>query len=377
MIVENPMIIPSDNHAQRIAAIDWMRGIVMILMALDHTSLFFNTDRIFADSVLLYEPGTQFATDQFLTRWITHICAPTFVFLAGTSIAISNFQRQQQGMGNTVIDRELLLRGAFIALLDLTIFSLAAGKPILQVLYAIGISMMLIAHLQYLGGRAVFWLSLLIIAGSELLLMALWQPGHEVPFWLALTFVPTFNTTYTVLYPALPWLGIMMLGWVLGRRLIIEPSRSWASHRLLMTSGWFALTLFVILRGFDGYGNMFMQLEGDTLVHWLHVSKYPPSLTYSLLELGLMAITLSLLMRLERSQKNINPNGPVLVFGQTALFFYLAHFGVLTTVKYLFEPGELAQTYWITLLVLITLYPICRIYRSLKWRHPQSLLRFL
>jgi len=365
------------NNAQRIVAIDWLRGIVMILMVLDHTSWFFNEQRIFADSVLLYEPGIQFAADQFFTRWITHICAPTFVFLAGTSIAISNFQRRQQGISDAVINRELLLRGAFIALLDLVVFSLAGGKPVLQVLYAIGLSMMLMVHLQRLGTRIVFWLAILIIAGSELILMMLWQPDGEVPFWLAITFAPVFGETYTVLYPALPWLGIMMIGWVFGERLIAEPSFSSMPYRLLMTCAWFALTLFVVIRGADGYGNMYMQLEGDTLINWLHISKYPPSLVYTLIELGLMALILSLLMRLESFKKSIYSNGPVLVFGQTALFFYLAHFGVLVVLKFFFERGSLIQTYWITLLVLIILYPICRIYRTLKWRHSQSLLRFL
>lgn len=369
--------MPFDKNAQRIAAIDWLRGIVMILMVLDHASWFFNSQRIFADSVLLYEPGTQFATDQFFTRWITHICAPTFIFLAGTSIAISNFQRQQQGMSTAAIDRELLLRGAFIALLDIALFSLIGGKPVLQVLYAIGISMMLLVHLQRLGAGTVFWLAIVIAAGGELLLISLWQPGGEVPFWLAITFVPVFGEKYSVLYPALPWLGIMMLGWVFGERLIAKQSATWKPERLLMTCGWFALTLFVVIRGLDGYGNLFMHLEGNTLVHWLHVSKYPPSLAYTLLELGLMAILLSLLMRLESWKKTIHPNGPVLVFGQTALFFYLAHFAVLTALKPLFERGSLEQTYAITLLALIILYPICRAYRTLKWRYPHSLLRFL
>lgn len=371
------MTVPFDPNAQRIAAIDWLRGIVMILMALDHTSWFFNTGRIFADSVLLYETGGVFASDQFLTRWITHICAPTFVFLAGTSIAISNAQRRQQGISNAVIDRELLLRGAFIALLDLCVFSLASGKPILQVLYAIGISMMLMVHLQRLGSRTVLLLALAILAGSELLLMALWQPDGDAPFWLAITFAPVFTDTYTVLYPALPWLGIMMLGWVCGAQLISKRPDQWAAERILMTIGWFALTLFVVIRGLDGYGNMFMSLEGNTLTHWLHVSKYPPSLTYLLLELGLMAIIFALLIRLEAVKSAVNRNGPVLVFGQTALFFYLAHFCVLTALRFVLERGSLEQTYWITGLVLLILYPICRAYRSLKWRHPQSLLRFL
>lgn len=371
------MIIHFDKNTQRIAAIDWLRGLVMILMALDHTSWFFNEQRIFADSVLLYKPGDLFAADQFFTRWITHICAPTFVFLAGTSIAISNFQRREQGISDAVIDRELLLRGAFIALLDLCVFSLIGGKVVLQVLYAIGISMMLMVLIQRLGTRVVFFLALLIIAGSELLLMALWEPGGEVPLWLAITFAPVFGETYSVLYPVLPWLGMMMLGWMLGERLIFKQSDLWSVERLLMISGLSALVLFVVIRSFDGYGNMFMYLEGNTLVQWLHVSKYPPSLAYTLLELGLMAIIFTLLIRLESVKSAINSSGPVLVFGQTALFFYLAHFCVLAVLRLVLERGSLEQTYWITLLVLVILYPICRIYRALKWRHPRSLLRYL
>ena len=255
-----------DKNAQRIVAIDWLRGIVMILMALDHTSWFFNNGRIFADSILLYEAGTQFANDQFLTRWITHICAPTFVFLAGTSIAISNFQRQQQRISDTINDRELLLRGAFIALLDLTIFSLASGKPMLQVLYAIGLSMMLMVYLQRLSVRTVLFLSLLIIVGGELLLMSFRWPDEEIPLWLAFTFAPDFSENYTVLYPALPWLGIMMLGWVFGQQIVTaKPTHFKIPDRLLISLGWFALTLYVIIRGLDGYGNMFMHLVSNCI----------------------------------------------------------------------------------------------------------------
>lgn len=349
----------------------------MILMALDHASWFFNTNRIFADSVLLYETGDLFATDQFLTRWITHICAPTFVFLAGTSIAISNIQRCEQGISNSIIDRELLLRGAFIALLDLCVFSLASGKFVLQVLYAIGISMMLMVPLQRLGARLVFFLAICILASSEQLLMVLWQPDGEVPLWLALTFAPAFGETYTVLYPVLPWLAIMMLGWVFGEWLMSRQTGLWSVEHLLMVSGLLALSLFVVIRGSNSYGNLFMYFEGNNLVQWLHISKYPPSLAYTVLELGLMAIIFSLLVRLESAKAAINSNEPILVFGQTALFFYLAHFCVLAALRLVLDRGDLELTYWITLLVLIILYPICRIYRSLKWHYPQSLLRFL
>ena len=90
-----------------------------------------------------------------------------------------------------------------------------------------------------------------------------------------------------------------------------------------------------------------------------------------------MAIIFALLIRLESVKQAINGNGPMLVFGQTALFFYLAHFCVLAVLRLVFERGSLEQTYWITLLVLLILYPLCRIYRSLKWRYPRSLLSFL
>lgn len=370
------MAIQLDKSTQRIAAIDWLRGFVMILMALDHTSWFFNEHRIFADSVLLYETGNLFAADQFLTRWITHICAPTFVFLAGTAIAVSHIQRREQGMSQSVIDRELLMRGAFIALLDLCIFSLVSGKILLQVLYAIGISMMLMVPLQRLGIRVVFFLAISILVGGEVLLMAWWQPRGEVPLWLALTFAPVFSETYSVLYPALPWLAIMMLGWVLGERLMSKQPGLWPIQHLLMVSGLSALALFVVIRSIDGYGNMFMYLEGDTLVQWLHISKYPPSLAYTLVELGLMAIILAVMIRVEPII-GIRNNGFVLVYGQTALFFYLAHFCILEILKPFIEQGGLLQTYLITLLVLVILYPVCRMYRTFKWNYPQSLLRFL
>ena len=365
-----------DKNQNRIAAIDWMRGIVMILMALDHASGFFNEGRIFADSVLLYESGSIFASDQFLTRWVTHICAPTFIFLTGTSIAISNAQRLQQGMLQSTIDRELWIRGVFIVLLDICVFSLASGKPVLQVLYAIGVGMMLMVGLRRFGMWIVLIMAAVILIGSELLLIVLWQPDGDVPVWLALTFAPVFTETYTILYPAIPWLAMMMLGWVFGEWLISKPLNALPVKRLLLISGLVALVAFILIRGLNEYGNMFMLLEGNLIVQWLHVSKYPPSLSYTLLELGLMAIILAALMQLE-SVVGAHGNGPVLVFGQTALFFYLAHFVVLALLRVVFERGGLEMAYLMAFLALLMLYPICLAYRKLKWQNPQSVLRFI
>lgn len=369
------MTIPQGNLG-RIASIDWMRGIVMILMALDHASGFFNEGRLVADSILLYETGTIFAADQFLTRWITHICAPTFVFLAGTGIAINTIQRCAQGVSNATIDRDILIRGAFIALLDLCVLSLFSGKVVLQVLYAIGISMMLMALLRRLSTHTILFFALAIIIGGEMLTVWLWDPASNVPLWLALTFAPAFGDSLSIMYPFAPWLAMMMLGWVFGEWLMQRQDNGWSPQRLLMVSGIAALICFVFIRVFDGYGNMLMYLEGDSIVQWLHVSKYPPSLVYITLELGLMAITLALLMWLE-PKIHVRRNGPVLVYGQTALFFYLAHFCVLAGLTVALNRGGLEQAYLAALLALILLYPVCRSYRSLKWRYPQSVLRFM
>ncbi len=361
---------------RRIAAIDWMRGIVMILMTLDHASGFFNDGRLFTDSILLYESGTILAADQFLTRWVTHLSAPTFVFLSGTAIAISAFHRCTQGMSQAGIDRDLLIRGAFIAMLDLVLLSFFAGKMIIQVLYAIGISMMLMVLLRRLGCRALLISALVLLLGGETLTMWLLAPNGDVPFWLALTLASTFGESPTVLYPLIPWLGMMMLGWVLGEWIMIQRQNLGLISRQLLIGGLFALLCFVIIRYFDGYGNMFMTLEGNSLVQWLHVSKYPPSLAYTTLELGIMAIILSLLIRLEPIF-GVRKNGPVLVFGQTALFFYLAHFAVLGVLSLVLSRGGLEQAYLVAIIALILLYPICRIYRMFKWRYPKSLLRFM
>lgn len=367
---------PVDKSLHRIATIDWMRGIVMILMALDHASGFFNQSRIFADSILLYESGSLFASDQFLTRWVTHICAPTFIFLTGASIAFTNAQRLRQGIPQAVIDRELRLRGIFIAMLDIVLLSLMSGKLVLQVLYAIGVGMIMMVWLRRLRISTVLIAAIVIVTGSELLLRWIWIPGDHVPLWLALTFAPVFSEVYSVLYPAIPWLAIMMSGWVWGEWVLSKQPGPQCIQHLLFACGGCAVLLFVLIRSIDGYGNMFMLLEGHSVIQWLHISKYPPSLAYILLELGLMAIMLAVLMRLE-PVIGVHRNGPVLVFGQTALFFYLTHFGVLVVLQLLFERGGLEMAYFMALLTLLILYPVCRIYRTVKWCNPAGLLRFM
>lgn len=360
----------------RIAAIDWMRGIVMVLMALDHASIFFNQGRVAIDTIVSHVVGSSFVTEQFFTRWITHLSAPTFVFLTGTAMALSIHQRREKGMDSKAIDQDLLIRGAFIVLLDVMVFSFAEGKLFLQVLYAIGVSMMLMALLHHLNRHVLLFCALILIFGGEAFTRLYWQPQGDVSLWLALTFAPWFSESLTVLYPAIPWLAIMMLGWVLGDWLTTRKEEAWPVVRVLLIAGLLSLACFLLVRGLNGYGNMLLYREDASLIQWLHVSKYPPSLTYISLELGLMAILLATLVWLT-PKIGVRRYGPILVFGQTALFFYLAHFVVLGMLTLFMERAGLGQTYLAALIALIILYPICCAYRALKWRYPDSLLRFV
>ena len=358
-------------------AIDWMRGIVMVLMAIDHASAFFNQERIANDTIVTHSVGSVFVVEQFFTRWITHLSAPTFVFLTGTAMALSISQRRAREISIQAIDRDLLLRGLFIVLLDLIVLSWFSGSLYLQVLYAIGVSIIAMRYLRYLSSATLLACALVLFIGGEAFTNLFWEPHDDVPLWFALTFAPWFTPTFTVLYPAIPWLSIMMLGWVFGDWLTQSPDiRKVSPARMLFLSGIAAIICFLIVRWLNGYGNMLLYREDFSLIQWLHVSKYPPSLSYISLELGLMAIILAALMWI-KPKITVNQNGPILVFGQTALFFYLAHFIVLGLLMIFLEKAGLQQAYLAALITLLILYPVCRFYRMLKWRYPDSLLRFV
>jgi uncharacterized membrane protein len=353
----------------------------MILMAIDHSSLMFNGGRVSDDSAARFVVGSALPPEQFFTRWVTHLCAPTFVFLAGTAIAISASRRRARGMSAWSIDRDLLIRGAFIALLDLGLMSQLAGFTILQVLYGIGVSMMLMVPLRRVGTKTLFVLAVSFFVFGELLTGLVWDPtnpGAE-PFWVNLTLAPLFSEGLVVPYPFMPWLAMMMLGWVFGEWMVSvrdEEHNTQKIMRVLVIGGVTSLVIFLVVRGLDGYGNMFLHREDGSIVQWLHVSKYPPSLAFATLELGLMALCLAGMMKLE-PLIGVRDNGPILVYGQTALFFYILHFMMLGASQAIVPRGGLGTTYLGALAVLAILYPICLGFRALKRKHPTSLLRFI
>jgi uncharacterized membrane protein len=351
----------------RVPQLDWLRGLVMVLMTLDHASGTFNAGRLMTDSTFLYRPGTPLPAAQFFTRWVTHVCAPAFVFLAGAALALSLVKRPSS-------DRFILTRGLLIAALDPIWMSpvFAPGHVLLQVLYAIGGSFVLMIPLRRLGDRTLLVIALTIILGGEAFTgaaLAVSRGSPTLPVALLLT-GGDFGWLI-VGYPLLPWLAIMLLGWCFGRYLIAADQARAA--RVLVVVGLGALSLFVLVRGLDGYGNMLLLREDGSLVQWLHVSKYPPSLSYVSLELGLVVVALGLMLR--------RPvGGPLVVLGQAALFFYLLHVHLLTLAAWglgLAHRGGLVVTYAATLGTLALLYPLSDRYRRYKREHPDGWCRYV
>jgi uncharacterized membrane protein len=365
----------------RVIALDWMRGLVMVLMTVDHASEMFNSGRFVTDAAFLYKPGTPLPVVQFLVRWMTHLCAPTFVFLAGTSLALSTWKRLKAGESEASIDRSILIRGLLIAALDPLWMSWAftPGSILLQVLFAIGISFVCLVPLRRLRSStlACFGLGLMFLGEATIGGLTNFF-GGSLPLPLALLLSGGLFGKLIIGYPLLPWLAIMMLGWVFGRHLLRQQPAP-KPGQWLRTGGVVALTIFAIVRGINGYGNLLLLRDDQSPLQWLHVSKYPPSLSFCALELGLMALLLSVLFRWQQRQ-DLNRSGLMLVLGQTAFFFYLLHGHLLLLAAW--SPGAshqrgLPETFIATAAVIGLLYPCCRWYRGYKTTHPNGWARYI
>jgi uncharacterized membrane protein len=384
MKMKTGQAVSSSSGSQRIASIDWMRGLVMVIMLIDHASMAFDGSHseIAMDSARF--PGAStiaLPAFAFFTRWIAHICAPTFVLLAGTALALSVERRMAKGLSGWAIDQGMLIRGAIIAMIDPTLISLGSGHWNIGVLTAIGLSMMSMALLRRLPTMPLLALALGWMVLGEYVTGLVWHPpGSSSP--LAALFIANYaGANLLIHYPFIPWLALMMLGWAFGRHIVqfnagktrVKPIK------VLAIAGILSLTTFVIVRAFQGYGDMFLHRADGTWQQWLHVSKYPPSLTYYGLELGLLALCLALMMRIE-PLIGVRQNGPLLVFGQTAMFFYLVHrlaLEIPATYFGLRGFGNISTTYIVWALLLVPLYLTCRWYRVVKKEHPDSFLKYL
>jgi uncharacterized membrane protein len=302
------------------------------------------------------------------------------VFLAGTSLALSIERRMLKGMASWPIDKNILTRGAIIALLDPTLISFGSGWWTFSVLTAIGVSMMCMAGLRRLPTWALLTFALGWLVLGEVVTGWFWSPPGNTSVLASFLFAPYEAPGLSIKYPILPWLAIMTLGWVFGRHLIRHAAglSAISGKKVLWWSGAAALLIFVVVRGVNGYGNMFLPRMDGSWQQWLHVSKYPPSLTFAALELGILFLCLALLRTIE-PKIGIRENGPFFVFGQTAMFFYLVHrlaFEIPAEYFGLRGVGGLGTTWLVGLVALVLMYPACLWYRRVKAAHPDSFLKY-
>jgi len=307
------------SGAVRLDAIDMLRGLVIALMVLDHVRDFFHVD------ALAFDPTDPAKTTPilFATRWVTHLCAATFVFLAGVSIY---FQKANGKAGGTLAVF-LVKRGLWLLLLEATIvtFAFNFGEPFLflQVIWAIGASMICMAALAQLPARAVLAVGLAVLLGYPFVAAAtanasgVWNVVRTLA--LAANFYPSAHVLAA--YAVIPWLAVMCIGFGLGP--IYHLPRSERARRLLVIAIGLLAT-FLVLRGIDSYGDPApwapMPTTRQTVMAFLNVSKYPPSPDYVFATLG---VSILLFLALERLR------GPaarlLLAYGRTPLFTYLLH----------------------------------------------------
>jgi len=313
------------NNPSRVQSIDILRGLAMIVMALDHCRDFMHYDALMDQDPLDFSTTSTFL---FLTRWITHFCAPTFVFLSGTSVFLFASKRNSKSqVAFYLVTRGLFLMFAEIFIIQ-PIWDFTVNSIYLQVIWAIGLSMVILAALQYLPIKLLLVIGFLILFGHNLL-----DPiTIDSPMWKSMAwsivhvqklFYITDHFLVTVQYPFLPWLGLMILGYCTGK--LFLPAVDFAFRkRVLFRSGGVAIFLFVLIRWINLYGDLHpwqsQKTSVFTLLDFVNTTKYPPSLLYCLMTVGPALILLSLF---ERSQGSITRR--IMVFGKVPFFYYLLH----------------------------------------------------
>jgi len=319
---------------KRLASIDMLRGLVIVLMALDHTRDFFGA--------ALFDPEDLAKTTPlwFATRWITHLCASTFVLLAGTSAYLRGTKS-----GIPSLSRYLVTRGLLLLVLEATWISFSwqfgYNVTILQVLWALGMGMIFLAGLAWLPLPAVAVIAALLILPHNLLDSIqsnhpLWLAWHQRGFWPV-----AGNYGVYLAYPLMPWLGLIAAGYALGPVFQWEPARR---QRFLLVAGAVLLMVFVVLRSGNFYGDpdpWSPQGRGFVwdFISFIRVHKYPPSLLYLCVTIG---IALPLLAWFER----LRPVPMLMLFGGTPMFFYVIHIAMIHFLSgpyYLLRYGALPQ----------------------------------
>ena len=323
--------IPSNEATltRRIATVDLLRGLIMILMALDHTRDLFSNATVDATNPLQSWPALYF------TRWITHLCAPGFVALAGTSI----YLQRQRGRSKTFMAKRLVTRGLWLIFVEIAVVSFGIfftyNFHFLQVIYTIGASMILLAALQFLPTWGVATYGFAVVFLHNLLdPIELSQLGHFGWLWKLLVvpgpFIRDGHLWAMDVYPVIPWSGAMALGYAFGVIVLMPaPKRRRASLQL----GAISLALFAVLRGTNAYGDFvpFKHLGSftRTTMSFFQVSKYPPSLQYFLVTLGILLVLFAIADYALERHWIPRALGVIEVYGRVPFFYYVPHFYII------------------------------------------------
>jgi uncharacterized membrane protein len=376
----------------RLDSVDLLRGLVMALMALDHTRDFF--------TVSGWNPRDVTDPALFLTRWITHFCAPTFMLLAGLAAHLYG----ARGRSVAEISRFLVTRGFLLILIEFTLvrvgwtFSFSFDQLSAGVIWAIGASMIALAALVYLPRIAIAAVALGLIAGHNLLDGIRAEDLGSVSWVWHLLHQPGLvrlgnGASIFVLYPLVPWIGVMAAGYALGPVMELDAA---SRHRWLLGLGAAITAGFVLLRATNLYGDpapwTMQETWSATALSFLNCEKYPPSLLFLMMTLG-PAVTLLAVF------ENVHGRFAqwLTTFGRVPLFFYVTHIYLIHGLALAFalvtyphlapsgfvSPDEtgvalgLPSVYVIWLFVLILLYPLCRWFAQLKQSHAERWWSYL
>lgn len=367
---------------QRLYSIDILRGFVIVLMLLDHVR------ETFFLHVQVGDPMDIATTGGFLaiSRMLAHICAPSFIFLTGLSAYL--YMQKNQSKKDTAWF--LFTRGLFLIFLELTFvnfawtFDFPMEKLYLQVIWAIGISMLCLSVLIYLPTKALFILALVIIFGHNLLdnihftkdefLYIPWSILHDKN-WIEFSQTLKVRTTY----PVLPWIAVISLGFIAGSW--FDKNVSFQTRKSYLLKGSISLlTAFIVIRFINIYGDKEKYISYDslidTLLSFFNVTKYPPSLLFLLLTLGISAFLLIFFEKYKNSKAILWLKD----FGAAPMFFYILHLYILKFLYLIcvanfglnqgsyFGFNNMWQIWLVTIILVFILYFPTRWYANLKQR---------
>jgi uncharacterized membrane protein len=379
----------------RLDSLDWLRGLVMILMVLDHTRDFFSSGN--------FNPRDPNSPVLFLTRWVTHFCAPTFVFLAGVGASLYG----ARGRTRAELSRFLATRGLWLIVMELTLvrfgwtFNFRYDISILQVIWVIGVGLLILSALIYLPRKVIAGIALTMVLGHNLLDgLKADQFGHARWLWMLIHeqgfLRPNDKFTIFVVYPLVPWIAVLALGYVFGPAMQESPEQR---RRACLRLGLILLATFVLLRATNLYGDprpwKTQPSVLGTVLSFVNCEKYPPSLLFLCMTLGGALLLLGAV-----GEPTSGLGRVVVTFGRVPFFFYISHIFLLHAMAVFWAQWHLGDSAWLFrglppgssppgfgvslpvvyllwLIAVAMLYPVCRWFATIKQTHKDWWLSYL